>query len=150
MARRRPRATAPGTNRQPADPQEVVTDTDADTDDIPAQEDITTPEADPADVVQETPRVVETDMGIVETKEQPQPVPVPLVKYGHREGIPKGAIFEYGQEVVVPGEDHETYILVTEDVFRVTYPYGARRPSYILLYAKGSHIPKTTVHPVTF
>ena len=58
MARRRPRATAPGTNRQPADPQEVVTDTDADTDDIPAQEDITTPEADPADVVQETPRVV--------------------------------------------------------------------------------------------
>ena len=36
-------------------------------------------------------------------------------------------------------------VLVTQDVYRITWPVGTKRPSYILLYSRGTKVLKSTL-----
>jgi len=104
------------------------------------------PEAAPEPVQEAAPkrsRAVKTkDAGIVETKEQPQPsAPVAA----RREGEPNGIIIGPNDPVRIEGDDLGQEILVTQDVYRMSFPYGSRRPSYILLYPRGTKVLKSTL-----
>lgn len=88
-------------------------------------------------------RAVKTaDVGIVETKEAPQPTsPV----YETREPAPKGIILGPNDPVKIEGDDLGQEVLVTQDVYRLTWPGGTKRPSYILLYPRGAKVLKSTL-----
>lgn len=87
--------------------------------------------------------VVADDIGVVETKEEPQPAhPLPQTSV-HREGVPNGIILKAGDPVVLEGDDDGITVTVTRDVYRAIYPYGARRPTYILLYPRGAKVVKS-------
>ena len=88
-------------------------------------------------------RAVKTaDVGIVETKEAPQPAnPV----YESREPAPKGIILGPDDPVKIEGDDLGQEVLVTQDVYRITWPGGTKRPSYILLYPRGTKVLKSTL-----
>lgn len=83
-----------------------------------------------------------TDVGIVETKEAPRP---DISTYDHREPAPKGIILGPNDPVKIEGEDLGQEVLVTQDVYRMTWPGGTRRPSYILLYPRGARVLKSTL-----
>lgn len=111
-----------------------------------------TTEADPVDVaVEELEVVVEapvtqsktisTDVGPVTTKEQPQPT-MPL------EGVPDGIILGPDDPLRIEAEDHGIIVIVKRDVYRMTYPRRSKRPSYILLYPRGSQVLKSTLVPL--
>ena len=55
---------------------------------------------------------------------------------------PKGHIIRVGEEITVPGDDKGNSIVVTEDVYREVLPRNTKRSSYILLYRKGTVVPK--------
>ena len=59
-----------------------------------------------------------------------------------KETEPKGHIIRLGEEVVVPGDDLGTAIRVSEDVYREVLPRNSKRSSYILMFPKGSLVPK--------
>ena len=86
------------------------------------------------------PRAVKTTVGMVETKEAPQPAVDPYVA---REPAPPGIILSADEPLRLEGNDMGVEVLVTQDVYRMTFPNGARRPSYILLYPRGARVPKT-------
>ena len=82
------------------------------------------------------------DVGIVETKEAPQPTrPV----YDTREPAPKGIVLGPDDPVKIEGDDMGQEVLVTQDVYRITWPVGTKRPSYILLYSRGKKVLKSTL-----
>lgn len=83
------------------------------------------------------PREVASDVGVVDTKEHPQP------DYSHVEGVPDGIILAPGEPLRLEGDDDGTAVTVTRDVYRVVYPLGARRPTYVLLYPRGRMVPKS-------
>ncbi len=89
-----------------------------------------------------TSRKVDTpDTGVIETKEEPQPAPV--FRTDHREGVPNGLIIGQHDPLMLEGDDDGISITVTRDVYRKVYPYGSRRPSYILLYPRGAKVAKS-------
>lgn len=95
-----------------------------------------------------TSRKVETpDTGVVETKEQPQPAR-PIPPSSLREGVPDGIILEQGQPVMIEGDDDGVAIIVSRDVYRKIIPFNANRPTYILLYARGTKVLKSRLQPV--
>ena len=55
---------------------------------------------------------------------------------------PNGHVIHIGEEITVPGDDLGNSIMVTEDVYREVIPRNSVRPSYILLYTKGTVVPK--------
>lgn len=88
-------------------------------------------------------RAVKTaDVGIVETKEAPQPV-VPA--YASREPAPKGIIIGPNDPVKIEGDDLGHEVLITQDVYRMVFPGSSKRPSYILLYPRGAKVLKSTL-----
>lgn len=87
------------------------------------------------------PRTVKSEVGVVETKEQPQPVQ-------HREGVPDGIILGPKEPIRIEGDDNGTSIIVKTDIYRETYPPRAKRPSYVLVYAKGTEILKSRLVPL--
>lgn len=82
--------------------------------------------------------VIPTPVGIVETKEQPQPQ-TPI------EGAPPGLILRNGEDVVIDGMDMGQFVIVKQDVYREVYPRGTKRPSYFLLYHRGQRVLKSTL-----
>ena len=132
-AAKRPRAT-----KAAAKPVEPV--------EIPAPEPEPVPE--PVAAKDTTSRKVETpDTGVVETKEQPQPArPVPPSSL--REGVPDGIILNQNDPVVIEGDDDGVSIIVSRDVYRKIIPFNANRPTYILLYARGTKVLKSRLQPV--
>lgn len=59
-----------------------------------------------------------------------------------KESEPNGHLIRLGEEVVVPGDDLGTAIRVSEDVYREVLPRNSKRSSYILVFPKGSLVPK--------
>ena len=55
---------------------------------------------------------------------------------------PNGHVIHIGEEITVPGDDLGNSIVVAEDVYREVIPRNSVRPSYILLYTKGTVVPK--------
>lgn len=101
-------------------------------------------EEQPVEVAPEAPvmaaRAVSTDVGVVDTKEAPRP-------QIRQEGAPDGLILEPGEPVIIEGDDFGHFIVVKQDVYRKAFPNNARRPSYIMLYARGSQILKSQLAP---
>lgn len=97
------------------------------------------PEPEP---VKESPvkasKTISTDMGTVETKEEPQP-------FTPHWSAPDGLILQADDAIKIEGDDYGTYVVVKRDVYREVYPNGAKRPSYFLLYAKGTQVLKSTL-----
>lgn len=88
-------------------------------------------------------RAVKTaDVGMVETKEAPQPAPA---AYMSREPAPKGIIIGPGEPVRIEGDDLGLEVLVTQDVYQMSFPGNAKRPSYVLLYPRGTKVLKSTL-----
>ena len=85
------------------------------------------------------PRTVKADVGTVETKEEPQPL---------REGVPDGLILGPNEPLRVEGDDNGVSIVVRRDIYREVYPLRAKRPSYVLMYAKGTEILKSRLVPL--
>jgi hypothetical protein len=82
--------------------------------------------------------VIPTPVGIVETKEQPQP-------QRPAENAPPGLILRNGEDVTIDGMDMGQFVIVKQDVYREVYPRGTRRPSYFLLYHRGQRVLKSTL-----
>jgi hypothetical protein len=78
---------------------------------------------------------VKTEIGPVETKEQPQP-------YIH-EVAPSGLILEANEPVRVEGEVVGHEVVVSRPVYRRVFPPSAKRPSYLLVYPSGARVPKS-------
>ena len=113
-----------------------------------------TPDVETPDVVAKpTPsRKVDTpDTGVIETKEEPQPVkPAPATEqWDHREGVPSGVILGPNDPITLEGDDDGITVTVSRDVYRKVYPQGARRPSYILLYPRGMRVVKSLLQRQT-
>ena len=83
-------------------------------------------------------KTISTDVGPVETKEEPQP-------FTPHWTAPDGLILREGEDIRLEADDYGTYVIVKRDVYREVYPRGAKRPSYFLLYAKGSQVLKSTL-----
>lgn len=92
-------------------------------------------------------QVVSDDVGPVETKEEPRPAPKPVLATPPAavEGVPNGIILEPNEDVYLEGDDDGIAVVVSRDVYRKTYPYGSRRPSYLLLYPRGARVAKTAL-----
>ena len=94
--------------------------------------------------VQEPPAarvVADPEVGTVQTKELPHPAPVVRAE----EPAPEGIVLEVGEPIRIEGDESDTDVLVTKDVYRRVVPPNARRPSFVLLYAKGTRVAKTTL-----
>lgn len=103
----------------------------------PAQPE-TAPEAvvaPPADVVDPAPL-------LVETKIQPHPQ---MRSQDVREGVPNGLILGPDDPIRLEGEDTGTEVIVSRDVYRKVYPRNTKRPTYILLYPRGTRVVKSTL-----
>ena len=94
------------------------------------------------EVVAKAPRraskAITTDLGTVETKEEPKPF-VPHWT------APNGLILQADEPVRIEADDHGNYVVVKRDVYREVYPVNSKRPSYFLLYSKGSQVLKSTL-----
>jgi hypothetical protein len=55
---------------------------------------------------------------------------------------PNGHIIHLGEEITVPGDDMGNAVVVSEDVYREVLPRNSKRSSFILLYTKGTVVPK--------
>lgn len=93
-------------------------------------------------VVKEAPvtvsKKVSTDLGVVDTKEEPRP-------YTPHWTAPNGLILQANDPIKIEADDHGTYVVVKQDVYREVYPTNSKRPSYFLLYNKGAHVLKSTL-----
>lgn len=142
MPRRRPR---PVENTELTQPQ--VTNFDAE-EVVEAEKDDTQPEP-VKETKPRTSRKVDTpDVGVVETKEEPRPVKPNMManrapQKPYQEGVPNGIIIEPGQDVYLEGDDDGITVTVSRDVYSKVQPRGARRPSYILLYPRGTKVVKS-------
>lgn len=83
-------------------------------------------------------KTITTDLGTVETKEEPQPF-IPHWT------APNGLILEASEPVRIEADDCGTYVVVRRDVYREVYPANSKRPSYFLLYNKGAKVLKSTL-----
>ena len=94
------------------------------------------------EVVVEAPKKVSkaitTDLGVVETKEEPKP-------FTPHWTAPNGLILQANEPIRIEADDCGNYVVVKRDVYREVYPSGAKRPSYFLLYSKGSQVLKSTL-----
>ena len=66
----------------------------------------------------------------------------PEVKGKYVPAEPKGHIIHLGEEITVPGDDMGNAVVVSEDVYREVLPRNSKRSSFILLYTKGTVVPK--------
>jgi hypothetical protein len=66
----------------------------------------------------------------------------PQIKTKFVPAEPNGHIIRVGEDIVIPGDDMGNSIIVTEDVYREVLPRNCIRSSYILLYTKGTVVPK--------
>ena len=87
---------------------------------------------------QKASKTIATDIGPVETKEQPRPVI-------RDEGAPSGMILEPDEPIRLEGDDAGIAVIVRRDVYRKYYPRGTKRPSYMLLYKSGARVLKSTL-----
>lgn len=92
-------------------------------------------------------KVATPDTGVVETKEQPRPER-PTPPASAPEGVPDGIILEPGDPVRIEGDDDGVAIIVSRNVYRKIIPFNAKRPTYILLYARGTQVLKSRLQPV--
>lgn len=135
MPRRRASIQAPIKNETDTDIAEATTEADP----IEAVVEVV------EEIVVEAPvkqsKTIATEVGPVATKEEPQPE-MP------REGVPDGIILGPNDPLKIEAEDHGNVVIVKRDVYRETYPRRATRPSYILLYPRGSQVLKSTLVPL--
>ncbi len=66
----------------------------------------------------------------------------PQTKSKYVPAEPKGHIIHLGEEITVPGDDMGNAVVVSEDVYREVLPRNSKRSSFILLYTKGTVVPK--------
>lgn len=83
-------------------------------------------------------KAITTNIGVVDTKEEPKPF---IPHYS----APNGLILKANEPVRIEADDHGNYVVVKRDVYREVYPMKAKRPSYFLLYTKGSQVLKSTL-----
>lgn len=95
-----------------------------------------------------SPRSVKSEVGVVETKEEPQPMHQQAIVHTHREGVPDGLILGPNEPIRVEGDDMGTFVVVKQDTYRETYPLRSKRPSYVLVYTKGTQILKSRLVPL--
>ena len=73
---------------------------------------------------------------------QNKAIRTPQTKTKYVPAEPNGHVIHIGEEITVPGDDMGNSIMVTEDVYREVIPRNSIRSSYILLYTKGTVVPK--------
>lgn len=69
----------------------------------------------------------------------------PQTKKAYVPAEPKGHIIRIGEEITIPGDDNGNSIVVSEDVYREVLPRNTKRSSFIILYRKGTVVPKFAV-----
>lgn len=62
-----------------------------------------------------------------------------------REAIPNGLILGPDEPLRIEGSADNLEVVVSRDVYRIAYPGGSRRPSFMLLYPRGARILKSTL-----
>jgi len=65
---------------------------------------------------------------------------------GKKVDPPKGRILREGEETQFSGTIVGNMAVVDEDVYREVYPFRSKRPSYILVYVKGTAVPLNTLN----
>lgn len=119
------------------------------TEEVVAEESISLIEETPETTVEfSEPEVLAEEVTVEVTEEKPvkpkshetKAIKNPRAKFAEAE--PKGHIIRLGEEVTVPGDDLGTAIRVSEDVYREVLPRNSKRSSYILMFPKGSLVPK--------
>lgn len=63
-------------------------------------------------------------------------------------GTPKGRILGPNDPETFDGDVHGNIVVLTEDVYRMTFPVGSRRPTYVLVARKGTTVPRSKVTPL--
>lgn len=58
---------------------------------------------------------------------------------------PNSIILEADEDLHFEADRIENQIVVTKDVWRKVYPHRSLRPTYILLYRAGAHLPESMV-----
>lgn len=58
---------------------------------------------------------------------------------------PDGRVIEPGEAPTFDGEAFGSQVLVKENVYRKVMPHHSARPTYVLLWAKGTMLPQSTV-----
>ena len=92
----------------------------------------------PSDGPEQASRMISTPVGVVMTKEAPQP--------SHsRVTPPKGLILKMDEPLRIEGIDMGQFIVVKQDTYREVLTYGAKRPTYVLLYRRGMQVLKSTL-----
>lgn len=56
------------------------------------------------------------------------------------EGVPDGIILEPDEDLYFEGDQNGNMITVTKNVYRKVFPRGCKKPSYTLLYRKGTQV----------
>lgn len=64
-------------------------------------------------------------------------------------GVPAGRILEVGEDVVFDGQVVGNMVIVQEDVYRKVYPFRSLRPTYVLIYNKGTQIASSSLRAVS-
>jgi hypothetical protein len=90
-------------------------------------------------------KAIKTDVGMVATKEEPKPYTADIAPHV---SAPSGLILSENEELRIEGEDMGNYVVVKRDVYREVYPPNTKRPSYFLLYNKGTEVLKSTLQPL--
>lgn len=60
-----------------------------------------------------------------------------------KQGVPEGIIFDVGEDVKIKGEMVNNELVPTVDHYRRVYPFGSKRPAYLLLFRAGIPLPAT-------
>lgn len=81
---------------------------------------------------------ISTDLGVMDTKEEPRSSTPDT-------GAPNGLILSATEPVRIEADDYGNYVVVKRDVYRKVYPLNSKRPSYYLIYTKGSRVLKSTL-----
>lgn len=65
-----------------------------------------------------------------------------------RESIPSGLILGPKEPLRIEGESDGLDVIVSRDIYRVVYPGGSKRPSFVLLHPRGARILKSTLQRI--
>lgn len=74
------------------------------------------------------------------------PETVNVTNHAKKIAPPEGRILRDGEETTFSGTVVGQMAVVDEDVFREVYPRNSKRPSYVLVYVKGTAVPLNTLN----
>lgn len=74
------------------------------------------------------------------------PETVNVTNHAKKIAPPEGRILRDGEETAFSGTVVGAMAIVDEDVYREVYPFRSKRPSYVLVYVKGTAVPLNTLN----